>query len=344
MVHWAVLAQAGEGGSAFLKALDTLIDGLSQGAIYALLALGFVLIFKATQVINFAHGALAAVGGYITFWFAVSRDFPGQFMTGLPGWIGWLPWVLSAILAMAVTGLLGFVLEKLFIQPMIGEPLFSVAIITLGIDFILRTVNDDFIGVDPKPLDQPWGSAVAGFGGNTSFKWILGVGDVAEVTIAHTQIVTFITTAILVGLLALFFRSRMGVAMRATAFDQEAAQAQGISVGRVFALAWIIGAALAAAAGVFSTVFPRGLGIDRGTAFIAFRAFPAVIVGGLDSIVGAVVGGLIIGVAEIAAGVYLAQWTWLGAGFSGIVPWLVMMVVLLVRPYGLFGTEEIRRV
>jgi branched-chain amino acid transport system permease protein len=326
-----VLGQATADESAFYKALDTLIDGLSLGAIYALLALGFVLIFKATQVINFAHGALAAVGGYITFWFAISRDFPGQFMAGLPSWLDWFPWVLSAILAMAVTGALGFLLERIFIQPMIGEPLFSVAIITLGIDFILRTVNDDFIGVDPKPLGQPWGADVASFGSG-------------QVTIAHTQIVTFITTALLVVGLGWFFRSRMGIAMRATAFDQEAAMAQGISVARVFALAWIIGAALAAAAGVFSSVFPRSLGIDRGTAFVAFRAFPAVIVGGLDSVAGAVVGGLIIGVAEIAVGVYLSTWTWLGAGFSGIVPWLVMMVVLLVRPYGLFGTEEIRRV
>lgn len=326
-----VLAQAAAEESEFFKALDTLIDGLSQGAIYALLALGFVLIFKATQVINFAHGALAAVGGYITFWFAVQRDFPGQYMEGLPSWIDWLPWVLSAILAMLATGVIGFVLERVFIRPMIGEPLFSIAIITLGIDFLLRTINDDLIGVDPRPVGQPWGTEVASFGNG-------------QVTIATTQIVTFITTVLLVAGLALFFRSRMGVAMRATAFDQEAAMAQGISVGRVFALAWIIGAALAAAAGVFSTVFPRGLGIDRSTAFIAFRAFPAVIVGGLDSITGAIVGGLIIGVAEIAVGVYLATWTWLGAGFSGIVPWLVMMVVLLVKPYGLFGTEEIRRV
>jgi branched-chain amino acid transport system permease protein len=326
-----VLAQATGDESAFFKALDTLIDGLSQGAIYALLALGFVLIFKATQVVNLAHGTIAAVGGYFTFWFAVSRDFPGRYFGDLPGWIDWLPWVIAAIFAMLATGVLGLVLERIFIRPMVGEPLFSIAIITVGFDFILRTVNDDFIGVDPKPLGQPWGTDLVTFGNG-------------QVTIAHTQIVTFITIILLVVGLVFFFRSRMGIAMRATAFDQEAARAQGIGVGTVFALAWFIGAALAAAGGVFSTIFPRGLGVDRGTAFIAFRAFPAVIVGGLDSIVGAIVGGLIIGVAEIAAGVYLSTWTWLGLGFSAIVPWLAMMIVLLIKPYGLFGTEEIRRV
>ena len=331
MIPPVVLAQATTEESAFWKALDTLIDGLSQGSIYALLALGFVLIFKATQVINLAHGTIAAVGGYITFAIAITYDFPGRFMEGLPAWIDWLPWVLSAILAMLATAVLGLGLERVFIRPMIGEPLFSIAIITVGLDFILRTINDDLIGVDPKPLGQPWGNEVLTFGGG-------------QVTVAHTQIVTFVATVLLVVGLAFFFRSRVGIAMRATAFDQEAARAQGIGVGVIFGLAWAIGAALAAAGGVFSTVFPRGLGIDRGTAFIAFRAFPAVIVGGLDSIVGAVVGGLIIGTAEIAAGVYLGTWTWLGVGFSATVPWLVMMFVLLVKPYGLFGTEEIRRV
>ncbi len=323
-----LLAQEAADESAFLKLVDTLADGLSLGSIYALLALGFVLIFKATQVVNFAHGAIAAVGGYLAFWFAVSRDFPGQYLTFLPDWLNW---ILAALMAVLVTALLGWLLEQLFIKPMIGEPLFSIAIITLGIDFVLRTINDDLIGVDPRPIGQPLGVGVASFGSG-------------QVTMAHTDIATIVTAVVLVSAIALFFRTRTGVAMRATAFDQEVSMAQGISAARVFALAWIIGAALAAAAGILTSMFPRGLGVDRATAFVAFRAFPAVVIGGLDSVVGAVVGGLIVGVAEQAAGVYLSSVTWLGAGFSSIVPWLLMMVVLLVRPYGLFGTEEIRRV
>ena len=119
--------------------------------------------------------------------------------------------------------------------------------------------------------------------------------------------------------------------------------AQGISVGKVFALAWAIGAGLAAIGGIVSSVAPRAPGVTPFTALIAFRAFPAVVIGGLDSIAGAIVGGLIVGMAEVYAGTYLT-FSWLGVGFSGIVPWLLMMAVLLVKPYGIFGTEEIRRV
>jgi branched-chain amino acid transport system permease protein len=132
--------------------------------------------------------------------------------------------------------------------------------------------------------------------------------------------------------------------MRATAFDQETARAQGINVGRVFSIAWAIGAFLAAVAGIFYSIYPRrATGVDQSTAFIAFRAFPAVIIGGLDSIPGAVVGGFAVGIAEAAANTYL-QFDFLGSGFPGIVGYLLMMIVLLIRPYGLYGTPEVRRV
>jgi branched-chain amino acid transport system permease protein len=121
--------------------------------------------------------------------------------------------------------------------------------------------------------------------------------------------------------------------------------AQGINVGRVFALAWAMGAALAAIGGIFTSVFPRGsAGVFPGTAFLAFAAFPAVVIGGLDSIVGAIVGGVLVGVSVELAATYLSSFSWLGFGFAGIVPWLLMMAVLLVKPYGIFGTEEVRRV
>ncbi len=121
--------------------------------------------------------------------------------------------------------------------------------------------------------------------------------------------------------------------------------AQGISAGRIFALAWAIGAALAAIGGIFGAVAPRGFGVNQTTPFVALRAFPAIIIGGLDSIVGAVVGGFMVGIVEVLAGHYLSQWTdALGIGFSNIVPYVLMMGFLLIKPYGLFGTEEIRRV
>ncbi len=301
------------------------ISGLALGAIYAVLALGFVIIFKATQVVNFAHGALAALGAYFVVYFATVLNFPGRFLDFLPITVQWL---LSALVAVAATALVGIIIERLTIRPMIGEPLFAVAMITLGLDLIIRTITNDFMGNQLRGLGDPWGIETLEFG---------------LVTISKTQILTIAVAVLAMLGLAWFFRTRMGIAMRATAFDQEAAMAQGISVGKVFALAWAIGAGLAAIGGIVSSVAPRAPGVTPFTALIAFRAFPAVVIGGLDSIAGAIVGGLIVGMAEVYAGTYLT-FSWLGVGFSGIVPWLLMMAVLLVKPYGIFGTEEIRRV
>ena len=156
----------------------------------------------------------------------------------------------------------------------------------------------------------------------------------------------YIATAIAFVSIFYFFRTRLGIAMRAVAFDQEAALAQGISVGKVFAVAWGASAGLAAIAGVLSSGAPIGSGtVSAGITGLAFRALPAVILGGLDSVNGALVGGLLIGCAEVFSGEYLADYTdVLGNGYSLIVPYIVMLGVLLVRPYGLFGTPEIRRV
>lgn len=304
-----------------------LLNGIGLGAIYALLALGFVIIFKATQVVNFAHGALAAVGAFLTASFVSVLNIPGRWIETAPQW---LQWSLSALFAVVAAGFVGLLVERAFIRPMIGEPLFSVAIITVGVDIILRTVTDDFIGQGARSMGDPWGISVTS---------MLGV------TVNTTQIVTFAVAVACFALVAWFFRSRMGVAMRATAFDQEAAQAQGIDVGRIFAAAWAIGAMLAAVAGIFSSMAPRASGVANTTAFVVFRAFPAIIIGGLDSVVGAVVGGFLVGISEIVIGTYAAGYTGvLGVGFGGIVPYILMLVFLLLRPYGLFGTEEIRRV
>ncbi|MFQ5967880.1 MAG: branched-chain amino acid ABC transporter permease [Acidimicrobiia bacterium] len=325
-----VLAQAGP-PTGLEKILATLISGLGLGAIYALLALGFVIIFKATQVVNFAHGALAALGAYLVVYFAVVLNFPGQYLTFLP--IG-VQWAASAILGIVAAAFVGLLLELVFIRPMIGQPLFSVAIITLGIDAILRTVTNDLIGTGIRPLKAPFGDDLVA----DVFRW-------GNVPIPHTQVATVLTAVLLLVGVALFFRSRTGIAMRATAFDQETAMAQGISVGKVFGIAWMIGAALAAVAGVFVSVPPRGSGATVATAFVALRAFPVIVIGGLDSIVGAVVAGFGVGTIEVFAAVYLLPFSdVLGVGFSTIVPYLLMLVVLFIRPYGIFGTEEIRRV
>ena len=317
-----ILAQEGQSIS---PAAQALVTGLSLGSIYALLALGFVIIFKATQVLNFAHGALAALGAFLVAVFATTLEIPGRWLPGLPDWISW---TVSALLALVAAGLIGMLLERIFIRPMVGEELFAVAIVTLGMDIFLRTILNDFIGVNGRVLGDPWRT---------------GIFDLGFVRIAHTEVLQVAVTIALVTAMALFFQTRTGVAMRATAFDQEAARAQGISVARIFSLSWAIGAIFAAVAGVFLSIHPRGpAGVTQQTAFFAFAAFPAIVLGGLDSIVGAVVGGLIIGLAQAYSG--LLPWDFLGSGFGGVVPYLVMLAVLFVRPYGLFGTEEIRRV
>ncbi len=320
-----ILILAQEGAASGSAAAQALVTGLSLGSIYALLAMGFVIIFKATQVLNFAHGALASMGAFFVAVFATIWDIPQRW---LPDWPVWTTWTISVVCALVAAALAGMAIERVFIRPMIGEELFAVAIVTLGLDIVIRTILNDFIGTDSRPLGDPWGT---------------GVFDLGWVRIAHTEVVQLAVTFSLVLAVAYFFRTRLGVAMRATAFDQEAARAQGIDVGKVFGVAWAIGAVLAAVGGIFLSVFPRrGAGLDTQTAFFVFAAFPAIILGGLDSVVGAVVGGMIIGLAQAYSS--LLPWEFLGTGFSGVVPYFIMIVVLLIRPYGLFGTEEIRRV
>lgn len=317
-----ILAQE---GVSIAPAAQALVTGLSLGSIYALLAMGFVIIFKSTRVLNFAHGALATLGAFLVAVFATSWDIPGRWIPSLPEWAAW---VSAALIALLVAGLFGMMLERVFIRPMVGEELFAVAIVTLGLDIVLRTILNDFIGVNARPLGDPWGIQLV---------------DLGWVRIAYTEILQLVVTISLVVAMALFFRTRTGVAMRATAFDQEGARAQGIGVGRIFSLSWGIGAVFAGVAGVFLSIHPRGpAGVTQQTAFFAFAAFPAIVVGGLDSIVGAVAGGLIIGLAQAYSG--LLPWEFLGTGFGGVVPYIVMLIVLFIRPYGLFGTEEIRRV
>ncbi|MEE8407298.1 MAG: branched-chain amino acid ABC transporter permease [Acidimicrobiia bacterium] len=318
------------------------VNAISLGAIYAVLALGFVIIFKATQVLNFAHGAISAMGAFLIASFATIINVPGRWMEGSPEW---LQWSLSVVFALVVAALIGMALERMFLRPMVGEALFALAIVTLGIDIIVRTITNDFIGLTPRPMGDPFGLKIVGLGCEDG--GFIGDADLIElcsVRVPWTTVFQVTVTVILVVAVAMFFRSRTGIAMKATAWDQEVARAQGISVGRIFATAWAIGAVLAAIGGLFISLFPRRpSGVDQFTAFFAFRAFPAIILGGLDSILGAIVGGFAIGFAESASSTYLT-FEWLGTGFGGVVPYIVMLLVLLIRPYGLFGTEQVRRV
>jgi branched-chain amino acid transport system permease protein len=299
--------------------LEAVLRGLGTGSIYALLALGFVIIYKSTGVISFAQPALMLTGATITSYVAAALGF-----VTLAG-IGFF---VSTAVAAVLTAAVALVIERLAIRPMVGKAVFVVAIITIGIDIAVRVVASGFIGLGSRPIPNPWGLQ------RTS---LLGLG------VQQRHLVSIATMLVVVAALFWFYRrTRFGLAMRAAAFDQEAALTQGISVGSVFATSWALAGALAAVAG---SLLATSAGVDRQLWLVALVALPAIILGGLDSLEGAVVGGLAIGVVESLVGTYqrgLAPW--LGDNFAVVSPYVLMLLVLLARPYGLFGTPEVRRV
>jgi branched-chain amino acid transport system permease protein len=291
--------------------LESLLRGLGTGSVYALLALGFVIIYKATRVISFAQPAFMLTGAVLVTYLVR----PLGFFVALP-------------LAALLTGFVALGVERVAVRPMIGRPVFTVAIITLGIDIAVRVVVNAFIGLNVRQVEDPWGLR--------TFK--LPGGIVVE----DRHVAMFVTTTILIAALFAFFRyTRMGLAMRAASYDQEAALAQGVSVGSVFAMSWALAGALAAVAGTFAAV---GSSVDQNLWLIALTALPVIILGGLDSLPGAVIGGLVVGTVQELAATYQSHAPWLGGNFSIVTPYVVMLLVLLVRPYGLFGTREVERV
>ena len=294
--------------------ISSLIRGLGLGGLYALLGVSFVIVYRATGVINFATPALMILGAFFTGSFGNA--------IGLPFW-------LSVLLGMAVMAIIGMIIERIALRPMVGRPAFSAATVTVGVFIILLILAGRLIGSELLTVNDPFGLNTISLGGATVF-----TVDIARLVIALAAI----------GIVGLFLtRSRTGLAMRATAFDQETSLAQGINVGRMFGLSWGIAAAMAALAGALLTAGSSG--VETTIALVALKALPVIILGGLDSIKGSVIAGLIIGVAESLTRTYQPAYApWLGANFDVIVPYLIMIIVLMVRPYGLFGTKEVVRV
>lgn len=294
--------------------LQALASGVALGTIYALLALGFVIIYRATDVVSFAQPALMVLGAWWTVYFAT-----------VIGWNFWGSVVLAAIIGAAM----GAVIERLLLRPLVGRPPFSAVMVTIGLDIVLRVIADDLMGINQRTVGDPFG---------------LEVIKIGEVVIPKSDLAAMAGSVLVISALLAFYRyTKYGLAMRASAFDQEAAMAQGIPVGRMYGLAWALAGAMAAIAGTFISMGNSSL--SRSTWVFALRALPVIVLGGLDSIKGAIVGGLLIGVAERLVGAYQPTAApWLGSGFELVVPYLVMVVVLLVKPYGLFGTEEVTRV
>jgi branched-chain amino acid transport system permease protein len=293
--------------------LQLVIQGTALGAIYALIALGFVIVYKATEVINFAQGELVLLGAYVVYSFNQTA----------------LPFAASVVLAVLVMAGVGWGIERTILRRMVGKPTFAVVMITIGLAIVIRQVVAAVWGFDDRLLGEPWATSR------------LHVGDLG---VNVTSLVTIGAAGGLLLLFFIFFRfTRAGIGMRATALDQEAALAVGIPVRSVFAQAWMIAGATAAIAGVLLVAFPATL--HPGVGFTALRAFPAAIVGGLDSPGGAVLGGVLVGLVEVLVQGYQPQIApWLGTNLHVAAAYLLMIVVLMVRPYGLFGTREVERV
>ena len=292
--------------------LSLLVNGISLGAVYALIALGFVVIFKASEVVSFMHGSLILLGAYLIARYQTSLGFWPALIIGILG-----------------TTLVALTTERVLIRRLRGAPVISLAILTIGVDIILLTELTRLIGSDILNEGHPWSGQTLR---------IAGVG------ITTNRALAVVVAAVLMALFFAAFKfSNWGVAMRAAAEDTETAALMGIRLGRVSMIAWVVAGVLAAVAGMFLVGSPTP-GVTPGVAAVALRAFPAAILGGLDSTGGAVVGGLVVGLAESFAAGYQDQILFMGRGFGEVVPYVVMVLVLMVRPSGLFGTRELTRV
>ncbi len=289
---------------------DLFVNGLMIGSMYALVALGFVLIYKATSVVNFAQGDLVMFGGYIA-----------AAMVSLYH----LPLAVAVPVMLAAMVLLGFALERGVLRPLVGHSVISVVMVTIGLAQILQGSAAMIWGAATLNMPLPIPSA----------PFVLG-----EILVSPTSVVAaVISAAFLVGFVVFFRRSRMGIAMRAVANDQQAAMAVGINVRFIFALSWAIAGL---AAGIGGLMWGNMLGVDTHLALVGLKVFPVVILGGLDSIPGAVLGGLIVGAVESVAAGYIDPYV--GGGTKDFIPYVLMILVLMVRPYGFFGRETIERV
>ncbi len=289
-----------------------LLAGLALGSVYSLICLAFVVVYRATGVVNFSQGGLVVFGAYATYQLIAWR----------------VPFVLAVALAALVTAAVGMLIERLVLRRLVGQPVFASILITLGVLFVLEQLCTTLWGYNLRILGDPWGVRTLALAG---------------VTIKVVDLWTIAASAAaLIGFFLGFRYSRLGIAMRAAASDPEAALAHGVSPQMIQGIAWGMAGILAVVAGVFIASGSRG--VDLTVSAVALRAFPAAILGGLDSTEGAVAGGLIVGLVEVMSAAYLTpNAPWLGSNVHVVIPYILMIAVMLVRPYGLFGTAEVRR-
>lgn len=288
--------------------LQLLVGGIANGCIYGLVALGFVLIYKATEAVNFAHGDLMMLGAFVTL------AFVNDHWMGLPFWLG-------LALAVLVMGLISYLMEVFVIRQLFGQPQFSVVILTIALGFVLRFFAGVIWGHEPQSLETPFAGKTINMGG---------------VVLGYEEAFVIITTLVLTGALYVFFaRTRLGVAMQASSQNQLAAYYMGIPVKRISSLIWAVAGMTATVAGA---LFASKGSIEPALGLLGIKAFAAAVIGGFGSLPGAVFGGLIIGIVEPMAQAYLPP------GYSQIAPYAIMLMVLVFRPNGLFAQMQQKKV
>lgn len=297
------------------KILEILLNGLSMGAIYALLALGFVLIYKSTGVINFAQGELAMVGAFICYSFATLMN---------------IPYIYAFLVALIGGLILGAIVYQTFFRTMVGEPLFSTIMVTVGLASILTCIAGLIWGHDVYSLNSPFTDKVIHIG---------------NITFAQGSAYTIVVSVVLFVIFILFFnRSLMGISMRGTAEDPDTAGLMGINVKKIHMVAWALGALVAAVAGMF---LAEQSFVRLSMSHTGIKAMSAAILGGMESVSGAILGGVIIGVVEGLAANYLSGMEVGDFHFGDIkdvAAFVIMIIVLMIRPHGIFGKEKVERV
>ncbi|MFZ5734932.1 MAG: branched-chain amino acid ABC transporter permease [Pseudomonadota bacterium] len=297
-MNWELLAQL-------------LIYGLVVGTLYGVVAMSFVLIYKATQVVNFAQGELLLVGAWVCW--ALLTKYQVPFWIGMP-------------ITLVFMFIFGVLIQIIILRPMIGEPIISVIMVTIALSTVFQALMKWIFGVNLQPFPPVFATKTV---------------QIFGLTIQTVYLMSLIVSGLMMAGMAYFFKaSKYGLAMRATAFNQQVAQSLGISVKNVFAVAWAISAVVSAVAGVVVAVVN---GVSAGLAGYGIKVFPAVILGGLDSVGGAVLGGIIIGLLENLAQFVDSQYLHWGNLYE-VAPFYVLIIVLMIKPYGLFGTKDIERI
>ncbi len=291
--------------------LQLIINGLIIGTLYGVVGMCFVLIYKASQVVNFAQGEFLLIGAWTCWWLLTAWNIP--FFWGF-------------LIAVCFMMVFGIAVQMVVLRPLIGEPIISVIMVTIGLSIFFQALMKWMFGTFAQPFPP--------------------IFPVAQVNILGLQVQTAylmstgVSLAIMAGFAWFFKYSRLGLDMRATAFSQQVAQSLGISVRQVFALSWGISAAVSAVAGVVVGIVN---GVSSALSYFGIKVFPAVILGGLDSVFGAVVGGLIVGLLENLGQYVDSQYLKWGNLYE-IIPFYALIIILMIKPYGLFGTRDIERV